>query len=216
MANTQTSVPLFVANAVLTAAQQNISAATGVPVFATTVTRDAAFGGSNKALAEGQLCYLESTDVVQYYTGAAWATVGGGTGKVLQTVSAGYSTSTSTTSTSYVTTNLTASITPSSVSNKVVVIVSLPIQCPSAQNTFVTLFRGTVAGTDLAASANGFALVSSQTGGILNESVAICHNDSPSTTSAQAYTVGMKVSGGTAVAFLSTTTGGITLMEISA
>lgn len=76
MANTQTSVPLFVANAILTAAQQNISAATGVPVFATSVTRDAAFGGSNKALAEGQLCYLESTDVVQYYDGAAWATVG--------------------------------------------------------------------------------------------------------------------------------------------
>ena len=75
-ANAQTSVPLFVANTILTAAQQNISAATGVPVFATTVTRDAAFGGANKALAEGQLCYLESTNVVQYYDGAAWATVG--------------------------------------------------------------------------------------------------------------------------------------------
>ena len=75
-ANAQTSVTLFVANTVLTATQQNFSAATGVPVFATTVTRDAAFGGSNKVLAEGQLCYLESTDVVQYYTGAAWATVG--------------------------------------------------------------------------------------------------------------------------------------------
>ena len=76
MANTQTAVPLFVANAVLTAAQQNISAGTGVPVFATTVTRDAAFGGSNKALAEGQLCYLESTDVVQQYNGSSWITVG--------------------------------------------------------------------------------------------------------------------------------------------
>ncbi len=75
-ANAQTSVPLFVANSVLTAAQQNISAATGIPVFSTTVTRDAAFGGSNKVLAEGQLCYLESTDVVQYYSGAAWASVG--------------------------------------------------------------------------------------------------------------------------------------------
>jgi len=76
MANTQTSVPLFVANAVLTAAQQNISAGTGVPVFATTVTRDAAFGGSNKALAEGQLAYIEANNIVQYYDGAAWATVG--------------------------------------------------------------------------------------------------------------------------------------------
>jgi len=76
MANTQTTVPLFVANAVLTASQQNLSAGTGVPVFATTVTRDAAFGGSNKALAEGQLCYIEASDIVQYYTGSAWATVG--------------------------------------------------------------------------------------------------------------------------------------------
>ena len=76
MPNEQTSVPLFVANTVLTASQQNLSAGTGVPVFATTVTRDAAFGGSNKALAEGQLCYLSSTNVVQYYDGASWATVG--------------------------------------------------------------------------------------------------------------------------------------------
>ena len=75
-ANAQTSVPLFVANQVLTASQQNLSAATGVPVFATTVTRDAAFGGSNKVLAEGQLAYIEASNIVQYYDGAAWATVG--------------------------------------------------------------------------------------------------------------------------------------------
>jgi hypothetical protein len=87
-ANAQTSVTLFVANAILTAQQQNFSAATGVPVFATTVTRDAAFGGSNKALAEGQLCYLESTDVVQYYTGAAWATVGPASASALTLISA--------------------------------------------------------------------------------------------------------------------------------
>ena len=77
MANEQTSVPLFAASEVLTAANMNLSAGTGVPVFATTVTRDAGFGGANeKVLAEGQLCYLSSTNVVQYYDGAAWATVG--------------------------------------------------------------------------------------------------------------------------------------------
>ena len=76
-ANAQTTVPTFVASQVLTADQQNQSARTGVPVFATTVERDAAFGGAGeKTLAEGQLCYLESTNVVQYYDGAAWATVG--------------------------------------------------------------------------------------------------------------------------------------------
>jgi len=77
MANEQTSVPLYAASEVLTAANMNISAGTGVPVFATTVTRDAAFGGANeKVLAEGQLCYLSASNIVQYYDGAAWATVG--------------------------------------------------------------------------------------------------------------------------------------------
>jgi len=76
-ANAQTSVPLFTAGEVLTAANQNLSAGTGVPVFATTVTRDAAFGGTGeKVLAEGQLAYIEASNVVQYYDGAVWATVG--------------------------------------------------------------------------------------------------------------------------------------------
>jgi hypothetical protein len=96
MANTQTSVPLFVANTVLTAATQNISAGTGIPVFATTVTRDAAFGGSNKALAEGQFCYLESTNALQYYDSSAWVGVGA------QISGATVATTQTTTSTSYV------------------------------------------------------------------------------------------------------------------
>ena len=77
MPNEQTSVPLYAASEVLTAANMNISAGTGVPVFATTVTRNAAFGNaSQKVLAEGQLCYLSASNIVQYYDGAAWATVG--------------------------------------------------------------------------------------------------------------------------------------------
>jgi len=75
-ANAQTTVPKYTALTVLPAASMNISAGTGIPVFATTVTRDAAFGGANKVLAEGQLCYLESTDATQYYSGSAWLAVG--------------------------------------------------------------------------------------------------------------------------------------------
>jgi hypothetical protein len=86
-ANAQTSVPKFTAAQVLTASHQNLSAATGVPVFATTVTRDAAFGGSNKALAEGQLCYIEASDIVQYYSGASWATVGPATAGGIELIS---------------------------------------------------------------------------------------------------------------------------------
>ena len=82
--NAQTTVPTFTASQVLTADQMNQSARTGVPVFAGTTERDAAFGGSGeKTLAEGQLCYLESTNVVQYYDGAAWATVGPATSGAL-------------------------------------------------------------------------------------------------------------------------------------
>ena len=89
MANEQTSVPLYAASEILTAANMNISAGTGVPVFATTVTRDAAFGGaSEKVLAEGQLCYLSSTNVVQQYNGSGWETVGPSTAAGLTLISA--------------------------------------------------------------------------------------------------------------------------------
>jgi hypothetical protein len=75
-ANATTFVPAYVAGEVLTAADLTVTNS-GVPVFATTVTRDAAFGGAGeKTLAEGQLCYLESTNKVQYYDGAAWANLG--------------------------------------------------------------------------------------------------------------------------------------------
>lgn len=75
-ANAQTTVPTFTAGEVLTAAQMNNSARTGVPVFATTVTRDAGFGGTGeKTLAEGQMCYVEGTGF-QTYNGTSWVTWG--------------------------------------------------------------------------------------------------------------------------------------------
>lgn len=75
-ANAQTTVPTYVAAQVLTAEQLNESARTGVPVFASTVTRDAAFGGTGeKTLAEGQLAYVEGTGL-QSYNGTSWVTWG--------------------------------------------------------------------------------------------------------------------------------------------
>ncbi len=78
--NAQTTVPTFTAAQVLTADQMNQSARTGVPVFADTTARDAAFGGSGeKTLAEGQLCYVENLTgdaQIQYYDGASWVSLG--------------------------------------------------------------------------------------------------------------------------------------------
>ena len=124
-ANAQTTVQKFLSGAVLTAEQQNISAATGVPVFATTVTRDAAFGGANKVLAEGQLAYIEASNIVQYYDGAAWATVGpAAAAKVLQVVTGTNSTEAASSTTTYADTGLTATITPTLASSTILVFVN--------------------------------------------------------------------------------------------
>jgi hypothetical protein len=82
-ANAVTTVPVYTAGEVLTAADMNITNS-GIPVFATTVTRDAAFGGTGeKTLAEGQFAYIEATNTTQYYDGAAWQSVGVSPGVVL-------------------------------------------------------------------------------------------------------------------------------------
>jgi hypothetical protein len=75
-ANAVTTTYDFVANQILTAAQMdNVNC--GIPVFATTVTRDAAFGGTGeKTLAQGQFAFIEATNTTQVYNGSAWVTVG--------------------------------------------------------------------------------------------------------------------------------------------
>ena len=191
-ANAQTSVPLFVANSVLTAAQQNISAATGVPVFATTVTRDAAFGGSNKALAEGQLAYIEASNIVQYYDGAAWATVGPTTSKIAQVVQATSTTEVTTTSTSFVTSGLAVTITPTLATSSILVMCNTNARNSSTSYISVwTLFRGTVAGTNLGNGAAGMLNLYSSAATVLYAGIALHYLDSPGTTSATTYTLGM-------------------------
>lgn len=74
-ANAQTAVPAFVAGEILTAAEMT-QVNTGIPVFATTTTRDAAFGGAGeKVLAQGQTCYIEATSTYQTYNGSAWVSL---------------------------------------------------------------------------------------------------------------------------------------------
>jgi hypothetical protein len=85
----------------------------------------------------------------------------------------------------------------------------------ATDEVYATVFRGTVAGTNLATTANiGFATV--YPAGVSNGSFT--YLDSPNTTSAQTYTVGIRSAGGSSTAnwaYQSGTTV-ITLMEISA
>ena len=82
-ANSTTFVPTYVASEVLTAADLNVTNS-GIPVFADSSARDAAFGGSGeKTLAEGQYAYLESTKQTLVYDGSTWVSVGVNPGLVL-------------------------------------------------------------------------------------------------------------------------------------
>jgi hypothetical protein len=190
MANTQTTVPLFVANQVLTAAQQNTSAGTGVPVFATTVTRDAAFGGSNKALAKGQLCYLEATSLVQQYNGSAWVSVG--ESKVVQTVNTQTgAVATGTTTIPFDNTIpqntegtqvLSLAITPTSASNLLIVSVVLNFSYSIVNTVSFALFQDSTANALAAAAEYG-----STATGMINSGLA--YKMTAGTTSATTFKV---------------------------
>jgi len=144
-------------------------------------------------------------------------TAGFPAGSVLQVVSATYSTAVTTTSDSFVTTGLSASITPSNASNKILIICHTGAASAnsSASNIF-TLFRGTVAGTNLGAAGEGMGSVYSGAGSARGV-ISFNYLDSPSTTSSQTYTLGFRAGsvGNTQTAQFGNSEASITLMEIA-
>jgi len=193
-ANAQTTVPTFVSGQTLLATQVN-QINTGVPVFAGTAERDAAFGSTGeKILAQGQLCYLESTNVVQYYNGSAWATLAPTTSAVLQIVSTTKTDTFSMNSTTYAdVTGLSVSITPSSASSRVFIIANLTIGTDpnNSLGAYPRLMRGSTAiavgataGSRTLSSGDGSPRSTSSV-----ETVAFNFVDSPATTSATTYKI---------------------------
>ena len=188
-ANAQTAVPVFTAGQVLTAVQQT-QINTGIPVFATTVTRDAAFGGaSEKTLAEGQFAYIEATNTTQYYDGAAWLAVAGAKlGQVVQTVKTDTFSATTTTYTDI--TGLSVTITPTSASSTVLIFADVNGSGGVGGDMVVQLLRNsTVIGNGDAAGSRrvAFAQIGSASGNIFNGSINFL--DSPATTSATTYKI---------------------------
>lgn len=196
-ANAQTSVPAFTAGQVLTAAQMT-QVNTGIPVFASSTERDAAFGGTGeKTLAEGQMAYLEDTNATQYYDGSSWAAVAGG--KILQVVSTTktdtFSASVTGGTTSAIT-GLTATITPTSATSKVFVLVTLYGSSASNHTMPCAITR---AGTPIALGdtasnrtsiSGGFNLYWNATiGTTMISPITLSTLDSPATTSSTTYGV---------------------------
>jgi hypothetical protein len=126
-------------------------------------------------------------------TGLKWAAPAGG-GKVLQVVSAVYSTAKTIASTSYTDTDLTASITPSSASSKVLVIVNQQVfQIVSASlmaGLGMKLLRGATDIFDMSGSdffSTQYLRASGTSALQLTDVIPMTYLDSPNTTSSTTY-----------------------------
>ena len=141
-------------------------------------------------------------------------------GSVLQVVNAQTTTQVSNTTSTYATTGLTASITPTSASSKILVFANVSGVYKATSNTSVTLrlYRGAssiIGFEDIAANTNSTAA-----GGVGSSSTT--YLDSPATTSSTTYTVYFASTGNNSVAYVQAYTTNatnanstITLMEIA-
>jgi hypothetical protein len=164
-----------------------------VMVFAGTAARGSAIGSAT----EGMYTHLNDTDALQYYDGSDWVSaIPASTSAVLQVLSTAKLDTFTTTSTSYTPiTGLTASITPSSASSKVLVMVQLAFGFPNSINNWGSFrLTGGNAGTYKGASPGSRR--DAVFGGHTDVSLApvllsgsIVYLDSPATTSAITYGV---------------------------
>jgi len=178
----------------------------GVNPFADSAARATAIPSPT----EGMMSSLNDTNAVERYDGSTWKPVGG---KVLQVVSADFATQTSSTSATYVTTGLTGTITPSLSTSRIIILATTGgTKTGTTGKAIYSLFRGTAAGTRIGAEVTAFASASD-----IYWPVNISCLDSPATSSAQVYTLCMKVANtNTILAQIDSLTAQIILMEISA
>jgi hypothetical protein len=157
-------------------------------------------------------------------TGLKWAAPAGGGGKVLQVVSASTTTKTVITSTSYTdVTNLTATITPSAATSKILVLITANAVTTGTSTTFVASSAQIVRGATAimiqqsVQSSDGASATDLSNANM----VALTYLDSPSTTSATTYKLQAKRRNGVNVTYnwdsgVDTNASTITLMEIGA
>ena len=138
----------FLSGEVLTAANtQTYLMDQTITVFADATARDAAITSPT----EGQYAFLKDSDSLTYYSGAAWVTFtgGGAAGSVLQVVSTTktdtYSASIVSAGFSGIITGLTATITPSSVSSKILVMCNVSFGANTGFTASGILFRDSTA-----------------------------------------------------------------------
>lgn len=148
-------------------------------------------------------------------TGLKWATAAGG-GKVLQVVSATYSTQASTTSTSYQDTGLTATITPSSATSKILVLTSNLFYVDRQTAGQVLGKMNLVRDTTQIFEQNQIG--SGDANSYMVSNVSFSYLDSPATTSATTYKqqYARVMNAGTVYVQFNSSNASIILMEIGA
>ena len=163
----------------------------------------------------------------------SWASPAGGGGKVLQVVQATTSTSTTIASDTFTDTTLTASITPSSATSKVLVLVQQSLywtrsgasHTQLSQGSSLQLLRGASSiydfGSANGANAFGIGMTSATISYLTSkDQTPLIYLDSPSTTSSTTYKTQAKVTqtslSGEVIAQEGSTKSSITLLEIGA
>ncbi len=210
-ANAQTAVPVFTAGQILTAAQVT-QINTGIPVFATTTTRDAAFGGAGeKTLAQGQMAFIEANNALQVYDGTGWRSRMG----IVQIVTGTTSTAVTNATTTYTDSGLTATITPTSTSNRILVLFqhgSTAKNATASVNMQVNFLRGATSIGYIETMYIGSG-VDAQLAG-----PSLIVYDNPATTSATTYKSQIKLAGagGNCTMQSTSTTSNLILIEVAA
>ena len=148
-----------------------------------------------------------------------------GSGKIIQAVTATHSTAVTVTGTTFTSSGLAASITPASTSNKILILTTSAIQTfgdgssSSGRTGKITLRRGGATDTELTTMEIGINARTADTSTLPRpfNIVTFTFLDSPSTTSSQTYTVGIRGDGACDItAQGSDRTSSITLLEVAA
>jgi hypothetical protein len=142
-----------------------------------------------------------------------WATPAGGGGKVLQVVYGSTSTAAASSSATYIDSNLTATITPTSATSKILVIFNQFVSKTGDIEGGLKLFRNS---TEILAVATANILYTATTLMIRTVTVGASYLDSPATTSATTYKTQFNSTGATFTCQQNPSTSTITLLEIGA
>lgn len=211
----------FATGDILTASAANqYLASQVVMVFASASARTSAIASPQ----EGMFSYLKDTNSTEYYSGSAWVALGGGSsGKLLQVVNGTYSTSTTISSTSFTDSGLSASITPTASTSKILVMIQQPYylyNLTDQTGAGYQIVRGATNIVSTDKENNWFYVGSGANAAQIKTSPTIITMDSPSSTSSLTYKIqwALKSSAnsGTIILQPSSDVASIILMEIGA